>query len=1195
MADISSVIRNPEVAQLTPVLLAALGDPANKTKEALEALMNCEFMHSIDAPSLALLVPILGRALRDRGADLKRKSAVITGNMCTMISDQSVLVPYLPQVVPDLKEALIDPIPDVRTVAAKALGSLIGGVGEAELADLIPWLLSTLQSNISSVERSGAAQGLAEVSNTLGAAKLHAILSEVLPWKNSKSSSAREGLMWLLSFLPAIQSSAFVSEIPNTLPVTLVGLGDTSESVREVALRSAQVLVATQGKQQFQLIIPSLIHGMSDPEWRLRQNSVILLGDLLYLIADTKAVGLNDAAMDDEDDGGMGGSNSRVLVTIRAIVGDEQTNLILASLYIARSDVGSTVRQVALQVWKSVVSNTPRTLIDIMPVLVDIVIKKLSAADDEERTVAARCLGEIVRKLGDRVLPVVIPYLRKGLTSDSISVRRGVCVGLSEILAASTSHQIEMYLDTLVPALQEALCDASSADVRSQGAVAFQTLFKTVGKPALDFVVPSLMTKIEATLFIFGEATEEAEITNGALLGMRELVAAKPRDVVEHLLPRLLATPLTVVNARVLGFISPSASGQLNYYYHDVVTQLIKELIASETRDIADNNRIADLAEVKRCAGCVMGATSDAGIQSLVIELGKQIDKPSGVNGPIDIKIRRWACWLISQLFEKCKIDFSDFMQIILKQLLSHSADSDREVLEAIVQALSAISAAVPLEELTHCNDFIVSCVQSTASDAKHRASGSGLISATDGSKDLWLPLFTLPKSLDPFVAVFIHALLNGSPQQREVAAQALGEFAQFADPAVLKPHLIKITGPLVRIVGDRVPSPVKFAILQTLCVLLRKGSAMLKAFVPQLQTTFVKALVDPSRQVRNQGAHALGQLMALSARIDPLMNELAGLVSNAEAAPLKVSALDAVSVVLQKGGDKVTAPVLSKLTSIIATASADSDESVRRAAAPCAGNFTRWAPSELVVELAEDVVSKPFPTGVISADATVFRNNTGGVSGAASVAAHILGNACSAVTVTAGIPSVTSTVCKCPSVVDDLTELVSVGLQCAEAEGTVRIAVQTACMKMFEDLPTGASIEDAVVDKLVPQLLSNVSDTTNYEIRRTAVCAVKQAAKFHNAACQSRAVAIASALVPTAQDLSMRVKRAGERALKHLFRIKRGEPKSDLINALTASGACNAEFSRNLKEISRKFLSVLPEESEDEDPSAGGMIADAW
>ena len=51
-----TVIRNPEVSRLSPVLLAALSDPANKTKDALEALLECEFMHSIDAPSLALLV-----------------------------------------------------------------------------------------------------------------------------------------------------------------------------------------------------------------------------------------------------------------------------------------------------------------------------------------------------------------------------------------------------------------------------------------------------------------------------------------------------------------------------------------------------------------------------------------------------------------------------------------------------------------------------------------------------------------------------------------------------------------------------------------------------------------------------------------------------------------------------------------------------------------------------------------------------------------------------------------------------------------------------------------------------------------------------------------------------------------------------------------------------------------------------------
>jgi hypothetical protein len=51
MQDICSVVRNPEVSRLSPVLLNALTDASKGTKAALEALLECEFMHSIDAPS----------------------------------------------------------------------------------------------------------------------------------------------------------------------------------------------------------------------------------------------------------------------------------------------------------------------------------------------------------------------------------------------------------------------------------------------------------------------------------------------------------------------------------------------------------------------------------------------------------------------------------------------------------------------------------------------------------------------------------------------------------------------------------------------------------------------------------------------------------------------------------------------------------------------------------------------------------------------------------------------------------------------------------------------------------------------------------------------------------------------------------------------------------------------------------------
>jgi hypothetical protein len=94
--EITTVIKNPEISSLSSILLKALTDPADNTSAALEALIATEFLHAIDAPSLAMIVPILHRGLRDRAATTKRYGALITGNICTMINDPRDFVPYLP-------------------------------------------------------------------------------------------------------------------------------------------------------------------------------------------------------------------------------------------------------------------------------------------------------------------------------------------------------------------------------------------------------------------------------------------------------------------------------------------------------------------------------------------------------------------------------------------------------------------------------------------------------------------------------------------------------------------------------------------------------------------------------------------------------------------------------------------------------------------------------------------------------------------------------------------------------------------------------------------------------------------------------------------------------------------------------------------------------------------------------------------
>ena len=58
------------------------------------------------------------------------------------------MAPYVPSLLSDLRTSLIDPLPEVRATAAKALGSLLRGVGDQLFADLMPWLLATLKSEV---------------------------------------------------------------------------------------------------------------------------------------------------------------------------------------------------------------------------------------------------------------------------------------------------------------------------------------------------------------------------------------------------------------------------------------------------------------------------------------------------------------------------------------------------------------------------------------------------------------------------------------------------------------------------------------------------------------------------------------------------------------------------------------------------------------------------------------------------------------------------------------------------------------------------------------------------------------------------------------------------------------------------------------------------------------------------------------
>ena len=205
LRQIGSVIRNPEIQAIVPVLLRTLQDPSKTTGPCLQTLLNTKFVQFIDAPSLALIMPVIQLAFQDRGTETRKMAAQIIGNMYSL-TDQKDLAPYLPGIIPDLKASLLDPVPEVRGVSARALGAMVRVMGESSFEELLPWLMTTLTSETSSVDRTGAAQGLAEVVGGLGEEKMHKLMPEIIQTAERMDIAphVKDGNIMMFIYMPGV-------------------------------------------------------------------------------------------------------------------------------------------------------------------------------------------------------------------------------------------------------------------------------------------------------------------------------------------------------------------------------------------------------------------------------------------------------------------------------------------------------------------------------------------------------------------------------------------------------------------------------------------------------------------------------------------------------------------------------------------------------------------------------------------------------------------------------------------------------------------------------------------------------------------------------------------------------------------------------------------------------------------------------
>lgn len=893
------VISNPEVKSLVDILLKALSDPTKYTDEALDSLIKVQFVHYLDAPSLALVSRILQRGLGDR-SNTKRKAAQVIGSLAHL-TEKKDLVAHLPVLVAGLKVAVVDPVPTTRATASRALGSLVEKLGEDALPDLIPQLMQTLKSDTGAGDRLGSAQALSEVLAGLGTSRLEETLPTILQNVESSKPAIREGFMSLFIFLPVCFGNSFANYLGKIIPPILSGLADDIESIRETALRAGRLLVKNFATKAVDLLLPELERGLADDSYRIRLSSVELVGDLLFNL--TGITGKEDVDEMEEETIREAGTS------LREALGEEKRNKVLSALYICRNDTAAAVRSAAISVWKALVSS-PRTLKELVPTLTQLIIRRLGSANMEHRVIASNALGELIRKAGDGVLASLLPTLEEGLqTSTDTDARQGICLALKELISSASPEALEDHEKILISVVRTALTD-SDEDVREAAAEAFDSLQQILGKRAVDQVLPFLLNLLRSE-----------DDADNALQALLTLLTETTRSniILPNLIPTLIAPPISAFNAKALASLSKVAGAAMNRRLPGIINSLMDNII-----NCADDELREDL---------------DKSFDTVILS----IDEYDGLNTTMNVLLqlmkhedhrKRAATGRhLANFFAHADVDYSRYNQDIIRALLISFDDRDTSVVKGAWSALSEFTKHLKKEEME-------ALVPSTRQ-----------ILLQVGIAGVNLPGFELPKGINAILPIFLQGLMNGTPDQRTTAALAISDIVDRTSEASLKPFVTQITGPLIRVVSER-STDVKSAILLALNNLLEKMPIALKPFLPQLQRTFAKSLADTSSELlRTRAAKALGTLIKFTPRVDPLIAELVT-GSKTTDPGVKTAMLKALYEVISKAGANMGEQSRTAVLGLIDMETDEYDDNMTITNAMLFGALVKNVPEEAAMNL---------------------------------------------------------------------------------------------------------------------------------------------------------------------------------------------------------------------------------------------------
>ncbi|GAB68720.1 hypothetical protein PCYB_141480 [Plasmodium cynomolgi strain B] len=235
-----------------------------------------------------------------------------------------------------------------------------------------------------------------------------------------KNDNSKEGLIGIFIYIPECAPRYTEKFLKKILQKLLLCLNDTSEKIRDIALRSCKVLIGIFSKNNTSLILKFIENKIYNSYWRIRKDTVLLLNVLIE-----KNIEINKEEKDIE--------------TLNLL--HERFYFMLSLICIMRNDKNVNVRQTAYSIYKNYVNK--RILQEMWPILLKKITQNLSSRSTSKQVISASALSDLVFKTDSNNLESILENMvNEFKTTKYTSIRKGISLGFCEIFSKNKYHNL---------------------------------------------------------------------------------------------------------------------------------------------------------------------------------------------------------------------------------------------------------------------------------------------------------------------------------------------------------------------------------------------------------------------------------------------------------------------------------------------------------------------------------------------------------------------------------------------------------------------------------------------------------------------------------------------------------------------------------------------------------------------------------